>query len=127
MKDGIVNVAKDLKITISEQDMTWLEEFNGQYCKFMPKDYRYYHDVITCIKNRGRDEDDIISEIHTFGCIVDKSPRYSLSNNPGNTNFNDETQLCLLWNFLSMVGSKLAYSSMLILLIEKNNASPTSG
>ena len=124
VKEGIVNVAKDLKITISEQDMAWLEEFNGQYCKFMPKDSRYYNDVITCIKNRGRDEEAVIEELRTFGCIVGKSPRYSLSNNPGNTDFNYETQLRLLWNFLSMVGSKLAYSSMLILLIEKTTPPP---
>ena len=36
VKTGIIKASKDLKVTISAQDLQWLDEFNGQYCRFMP-------------------------------------------------------------------------------------------
>ena len=124
VKTGITNAAKDLKIKISKRDIDWLDEFTGQYCRFMPKDCRNYKDHASNKHNREKHEETVISEIRQYGSIVAPSPRYSFSNNPGNTDFNYETQLRLLWNFLAMVGNKLAYSSMLILLIEKTNPPP---
>ena len=90
----------------------------------MPRDCRSFKDYLSNKHNRGKDESHVISEIRRYGSIVGSSPRYSFSQNPGNTDFNYETQLRLLWNFLSMVGNKTAYSSMLILLIEKTNPPP---
>jgi len=124
VKKGITQAAKDLKIKISDRDIKWLDEFNGQYCKFVPKDCRTYTDHISNKQNRLIPEQLVISEMRKMGCIVGNSPRYSLSNKPGNTDFNYETQLRTLWNFLAMVGSKIAYSSMLILLIEKTIPPP---
>ena len=124
VKAGITKAAKELKLKILQCDIAWLNEFKGQYCRYMPKDCRKYMDTRSNKRYRFKKEKTVIEEICKLGSIVGPSPRYSFSDNPGNTDLNYETQLRLLWNFLAMVGSKRAYTSMLILLQEKTVPNP---
>ena len=63
VKDGLINTSRDLKVRISSHNLEWLGEFNGQYCRFMPKDCRIYLDNASNKYNRGKNATHVISEI----------------------------------------------------------------
>jgi hypothetical protein len=111
---GIVSAAADLRLTLDERDLSWLEAHGGRFQMFIPLKSGQYRTKLASVQLKGKSAEVIAEHCLTKNHqVCDASSRFCRGSGVDNYHFSLESATRQLWNFLAMIG---AYHCMLILL-----------
>jgi hypothetical protein len=114
VKAGIETAASDLRLTLDERDLAWLDNHQGMFQMFIPYASQHYHKKVSLVQMKGKSPDVIAEHCLTNNHqVVGPSPRFCRTAAVDTYQSTMESSLRNFWNFLAMTG---AYQCMLILL-----------
>ena len=116
VKDGITEVASQLRLSIPPNNIAWLDETEGDYKFYIHPDSDEGKRLLQTQKHRHMSLEDLSAHLEvTRHAILAPSPRFTSSSLSPNTMTNYERFCMQLWWFLAFIGD---YHSMLLLLSE---------
>jgi hypothetical protein len=114
VREGIQKAALELRFSLDEDDLAWLESHQGRFQMYIPVFSEHYKKKVTSVQLKDKSLDEIAEHCLTKNHqVLGKSLRFCRTAAVGNYQASMETSLRNLWNFLAMIG---AYQCMLLLL-----------
>ena len=110
----LLEAALKYRFEIAPFDLEWLGVHDGLFMKFIHPNSKRFRSILSRKKYKGRIQDYVEQAVLTSNhSVVGYSPRFIGRDLSSNYFDNKEHWLCVLWNFLAIIGD---YESMLILL-----------